>query len=379
MSAGSLPARGTTDEMAFRIYRFHGRVDVLVDEGVPTSLQRSIDFQIAHFRDDGESTAPWRIEVYPYERIADVDADAATRFHRSRAVTGQLLDMPPQRVALRQEPWGYSLFLQGGSGFLMLTLQLLLCAQGVSLVHAGALSDAEGRVVLLPGAGGVGKTALIARLVRDGRCRLLGDDVVALTNRGGVLAVPRAFVLKDCHRETLPEAFSSAAGRPRPVPPGARRVLRFLYRNAPFMGVTLKLLSAAGLLNAVAARLRPPPEFEAIAVSSLFGGSAVLSEGPLREVVFLERHAGSVFRFEPLDGKALVRRMFSIIHHEWVDHMRAFWQLGATELVDLPAYFEETRRTLEAGTADCAVHRMEIPEAATPCELADFFLERVAL
>ena len=95
--------------------------------------------------------------------------------------------------------------------------------------------------------------------------------------------------------------------------------------------------------------------------------------------MFLERYAGAVFRFEPLDGKALVRRMFSIIHHEWVDHMRAFWQLGATELVDLPAYFDETRRTLEASTANCAVHRMQIPEAATPCELADFFLERVAL
>ena len=365
--------------MAFRVYRFHGLIDVLVDDGVTAALQRSIDFQIAHFRDDGETTAPWRIEVYPYERIADVDADAATRFHRSRVRTGQLLDMPPQRVALRQEPWGYSLFLQGGSGFLMVTLQLLLCAQGVSLVHAGALSDADGRVVLLPGAGGVGKTALIARLVRDGHCRLLGDDIVALTDGNRVLAVPRAFVLKDYHRETLPDAFASVPPRPWHASPRARSVLRFLYRNAPFVGVTLGLLSRSGLLDGLLARLRPPDDFEAVPVSSLFGPSAVAAQGSLREIVFLERYAGNAFRFEPLDRKALVRRMFSIMHHEWVDHMRAFWQLGAVEIVDLPTYFAEMARILEAATAAPASHLLMIPEAATPSELTRFFLENVPL
>jgi len=379
MSATAPPTAWTTDDMAFRVYRFHGLVDVLVDDGVSASLQRSIDFQIAHFRDEGEATAPWRIEVFPYERVADVDADAATRFHLSQAVTGSLLDMPPQRVALRVEAWGYSLFLHGGSGFLMVALQLLLHAQGLSLVHAGAISDPSGRVILLPGAGGVGKTALIARLVRDCRCQLLGDDVVALSDRGRVLSVPRAFVLKEYHRETLPDAFASAARRPRRVSPGVRRALRFAYRNAPFMGVTLKLLSMAGVLENVVARFRPPAEIEAVPVSSLFGPSAVAAEGPLRETVFLERYAGAAFRFEPLDGKALVRRLFSIMHHEWVDHMRAFWQLGAVEIADLPAYFIEMARILEAATAAPASHILRIPEAATPEELTRCFLEKVSL
>jgi hypothetical protein len=365
--------------MAFRVYRFHDLVDVLVDNDVTAALQRSIDFQIGHFRDDGETTAPWRIEVLPYERAADIDADAATRFHVSRALTGGFLDMPPERAALRKEPWGYTLFLQGGSGLLMVALQLLLHGQGVSLVHAGALCDRSGAVILLPGAGGVGKTALIAQLVRAGHGRLLGDDIVALTDTERALAVPRDFVLKGYHRKTLPDAFASVPPRPWHASPRVRRVLGILYRNAPFVGVTLGLLSRAGLLDGLLARLRPPDDFEALPVSSLFGPSAVAAEGPLRAIVFLERYDGNVFRFEPLGQKALVRRMFSILHHEWVDHMRAFWQLGAVEVVDLPSYFAEMARILEAATAAASSHLLRIPEAAAPSELTRFFLEKVPL
>jgi hypothetical protein len=368
--------------MGFRAYRFHGLVDVLVDDSVSVSLQRSIDFQIAHFRDNGEAAAPLRIEVFPYERVACVDANATTSFHLSRALVGGFLDMPPQRVALRKEVWGYTLFLQDGSGFLMVTLQLLLGTQGLSFVHSAALADGSGRVILLPGGGGVGKTALLGQLVGEDRCRLLGDDVVALSAEGQVLAVPRAFVLKDYHRGVFPEAFASIAPRPRPVRARTWRALRFAYRNAPFMGATRGLLSHLGLWEKLEARLRPAPactELTTVPVSSLFGPAAILAQGPIREVVFLERYSGTVFRFAPLDRKALVSRMVSIMHHEWVDHMRAFWQLGAVEIVDLPAYFAEMERILESGTAPGASHILMIPEAASPDELVHSFLQNVAL
>ena len=71
--------------------------------------------------------------------------------------------------------------------------------------------------------------------------------------------------------------------------------------------------------------------------------------------------------------------MASILHHEWADHMRSFWQLGALEVVDLPAYFAEMVRILEAGTASVPIHVLQIPENAPPDELVDVFCRHVAL
>ena len=80
-----------------------------------------------------------------------------------------------------------------------------------------------------------------------------------------------------------------------------------------------------------------------------------------------------------MEPKSLVRRLASIVHHEWADHMRAFWQLGSLEIVDLPAYLAETARILEAGTASVPIHLLRIPDAATPAELVDFFRQRMGL
>jgi hypothetical protein len=363
-----------------RVYGLHDRIDVVVSGHVSDALRRSIEFQIGHFR-CAESTAPVRIEVHPYESDCLQELEPLSRFHLSSGVAGRGIDMPGERVALRVESWGYTLYLERGSGFLMLAIQLLLTRQEHSLVHAGAIADPDGRVILLPGAGGVGKTALVGALAQQGRARLLGDDLVLLSSAAHVRSLPREFVLKDYHRDVLPEAFGDVPTR-REIPVAARRVLRRLYRNAPLRGVTESLLARTGALPSLRARLSPSPATpppRTVDVASLFGRECVAGDGPLREVVFLERVDDLAFGLEPMDAKSLVMRMASIVHHEWTDHMRAFWQLGSMEIADLPAYLAETTRILESGTASVPIHRLRIPDGATPAELVDFFGQRMEL
>lgn len=85
-------------------------------------------------------------------------------------------------------------------------LEVELAARGLYLVHAGAV-ERDGRALIIPGRGGVNKTAVVADLCRRG-WRPMSDDFVLLRNRpgGGTLALamptsPRWFEFQLRHME----------------------------------------------------------------------------------------------------------------------------------------------------------------------------------
>ncbi len=104
-------------------------------------------------------------------------------------------------------------------------LECELAARGLYLVHAGAV-EREGRALIIPGRGGVNKTAVVAELCRRG-WQAMGDDFVLLQKRpkGGTLALalptsPRWFEFQLRHMEA--EDLSLA---------DKLRLLRYLYHK----------------------------------------------------------------------------------------------------------------------------------------------------
>lgn len=77
---------------------------------------------------------------------------------------------------------------------LMLGLTLALRSHGLIHLHAAATVSPAGRVVLIAGTGGSGKSTLTAALVASGH-GFLGDDVVLVGPGGALLAFPRPFHL----------------------------------------------------------------------------------------------------------------------------------------------------------------------------------------
>ncbi|MBN1867361.1 hypothetical protein JW916_08715 [Candidatus Sumerlaeota bacterium] len=366
-------------------YRIHGLIDVSIDADVCDAIVESVDFQIRHFRcSPGPEPAPHQVRVRPFNAFREESGEAMETFHTVQGVTARCYRDTASRVAFLRTPDGYEIYADSPDFLVNLFIQLLLVEENITLVHAAAVVDPQGRATLLAGPGGVGKTALLGEMVGRRGYRLLGDDIVALTDCGECLSFPRSFVLKEYHGSVYPELFERLGldkGRRRSfsLKEGGLRALWFVRDNAPFMGLVKSLVRAIGFYDTVA-RTVPPPSHRvchdyvaAVPVEEIFGPDAVADRGPVDRVVFLERYAGETFERETMREEAVCRRMFAIVHHEWVDSMRRFFALGALEIVDLEAYFHRVADIMRAGVSRKKCERLRIPEGASPDDLSRFF------
>jgi hypothetical protein len=355
------------------------RIDV--DERVPPSLRDAIDFQIAHFRTPQPPSAPSRIAVYPYSDFADRRPRAVHAFHLCAGGEGVWMEDAAKRLAVTRTESGFAAFADSPRLLINLLIQCLLVERGITLVHAAAVADPQGNVTLLPGPGGVGKTAVLGSLVQEHGYRLLGDDVVGIDKSGRCWAFPRSFVLKAYHATVYPELFERldiASDSHRKRKPSVMRALaNVAVDNMPLKGMLRAVLRKAGYLQAVQQSLSEPRAesyLAAVPVEQVFGADCVMDRGPIKRIVFLERWDQPQFATDELSADAMVNRLCSIIHHEWADHMRHFWTLGSLDVIDLAHYFPTIAQIARSAVDDLPCERIRIPHGASPHELRDHFL-----
>lgn len=357
-------------------YAIHNLINVLVDSRVNESVIEQIDFQIEYFKTTGDqSPAPQKIIVKPYCDFAVDPALMFDTFHLVRGITGEIMDNPERRIAIRKEQNAFTICTD--TPFLInFYIQLLLIEPGIALVHAAAVADRKGRITLFPGAGGVGKTALLGYMVKQKDYRTLGDDIICITQDGECLSFPRSFVLKDYHQEVYPEIFKrlnlteKTAKAQRPY---KHRLLQLIKENVPFKGVTKSVLRRLNLLDKIVLNRSTRPYLAAVSVEDVLGKDSVSDRGTLERVIYLQRYAGNQFRFAPVAEDVISRRMFAIIQHEWVEIMRELFTLSAIEIVNLEAYFHRVAEIMKLGISDRQCEMLWIPDNASPEALWQYF------
>lgn len=92
---------------------------------------------------------------------------------------------------------------------LMTEIVLLLSDQ--TLIHAAAL-EKDGKALLLPARGGVGKTATVVQMIRKHGWKLLGDDLVILNGEGVVRSYFKKITIYGWHQNLYPELFEKHKG-----------------------------------------------------------------------------------------------------------------------------------------------------------------------
>ena len=348
-------------------YDIHGLVGISLDGRVSDWIVRDIDFQIAHFKRPYLSRRPGisEIRIYPYNDYAELAGKALEKFHDARGLRGVLLDNSERRLAVTKLNEGFAVFADTPNFLITLYIQLLLCHSGYSMVHAAAVMDENGAVTLFTGAGGVGKTALVGKLVKEHGYKCLGDDIVLLSQDGMCRSFPRSFVLKEYHRQVFGDVFKSRNIR-RGV---SHKLKRAIVDNAPFVGLLKKALRGSRIYSAIGMAVNRN-EYEAcVPMESILGRGKIAEIGPVERIVLLTRYLGDEYKRETTSGASLARIMLAILHREWSSSLDHVFALGALELVDVPSYFERTVRIIQSCIGDKRREILYIPESAQPDSL----------
>lgn len=352
-----------------RRYNIHGLAEVVIAPGVRPEITREIEFQIGPLRvpcqTDARSSPS--IHIRPYEELRSGHATEAA-FYQCRGAVGSNLTDENARLSVHRGTEGFTIFADYANILINLYLQLLLVPQGYSMVHAAAYKDSRGKVTLLAGAGGIGKTAVLGHAVRAKGLQHLGDDVVILGSKGDCLAFPRAFVLKSYHCEGYAETFQRL-NLPRW---NLYALKRFAIANAPFVGLTKDMLRKTGMYYKVADIVRPQPFLATVSPEELFGQGSMARSGEIGRIAYLDRVHSSQFDITALNIESCVNRLFAVIHHEWKDFLVHLISLGALDVVNLPSYCEQVVNALRSSVAEKELVHVQVPVDASPEQLVRF-------
>lgn len=365
-------------------YQIHDLASVIVEDGVSSSTRRAVEFQLGQFRTDETARVGGHIDVRGYHRLEWPLGVDRERFHLSRGIPGSIIDVPDSHVALQRTSLGWCTYADRGDAMVVRLVQDLALRSGVTFIHAAGVVSPSGRATLFPGAGGVGKTAILGSLVKDHGWRLLGDDVIGLSRGAEAWAFPRPFVLKDYHRDVYPEVFarlgpSSGSGRRHLAERWRPRIIRFLLDNLPLLGVTRLALARVGLhdrARRVMADQHPTEHIATVPVAEIFGIEAIASSAPVERIVFLARHEGTEVTVRPLSETELVRRLHAIIHHEWQQYDPVLHVANSLGLLDHAAYTAAVIEVLTDAVAGAEISEVLVPAEMGPSALLDIVMPR---
>ena len=358
------------------IYHIHNLITIRVNPKVRPWVLKSINRQLGSFSNSKQDHSnPLVILVNPFEMFSF--PQNIETFQNSEGGRDLWYANRDSRLVIEKIPTGYAVYTDAMFSFTGLIQQLFI-RQGISFAHAAALQNSTGGVTILAGCGGVGKTALSGFLVKEKGYKLLGDDMIALTESGMCLAFHKAFVLKEYHRSVYPELFAT-----RKYMNLRKHIFRstiwHLYANVPFRGVIDKFLKSQGVYNRIAFIPFIRRDYvDIVPAEQIFDPNCLAKQGPIAKTILLLRCSDSEFSIEEQNGIWMARRIFAILYQELESDLKRLLEMGSLGLEDLGIDFHRARIILEKAVSRTPCSVLHIPNKATPEELARAF-ERFGL
>jgi hypothetical protein len=209
-------------------------------------------------------------------------------------------------------------------------LQWLMLQKGHCLAHAAAVA-VNGRGILLPAWGGTGKTtAIVSLLKKVPGASFLSDDYTILSEKGYMLAYPKAFFIYPYHRDLFPHLFKA---RHKPLmPPALSGALERVRK------VVRPVCMAFPRLENIARRITP--EHMLVPAHVALPDVDFSSSAPVDIVLFVVRYSGEKTLVEEIDAAEATRQLVGNWYYEQYESgQNTFSAMGSTALVGIPEFF----------------------------------------
>jgi hypothetical protein len=245
------------------------------------------------------------------------------------------------------------------------TMQLALLMSNATFVHAASV-EKDGKALVFPAWGGVGKTGLVAGLIENHGFKLLGDDLIILKGDGTLYAYPKPMVIYPYHKTAFPDFFSGKHG---PVAPAcmngwlskAAVVVKPMLRGFPYV------LRLARKHN---------PQSTTVNPSKIFGEDKLTAMAMPSVIAWLNRVDGiEMAEITPDDGTIFSKILGSTISQfdpRCVSLTNYAMGLG---ILDADKMYTEWMQTLRTGLSRTSPHILRLPNSLAMEDLHNVVME----
>lgn len=238
--------------------------------------------------------------------------------------------------------------------WLIICVQILLLEQDATLIH-GAAMEKDNKVLLLPSWGGVGKTATVITMVKEG-WRLLGDDLVILKDNY-TLPFLKPFVIYPYHKNLFPEIFQK--NRNKIVKNIG--VSNYLSKMIPSIKRILRLSPSL-----LALARKHNPQSMRISPNEIFDKCKLSDGGIINRIVWLERITSDEISFSKVSYETIISKAAAVTLLEvFADRMNCIYTLCGSGLFDYNDIFVKMRKVLEISFQRANCYELDIPVSIT--------------
>lgn len=226
-------------------------------------------------------------------------------------------------------------------------IQLRQLESEQTFVHASAI-ERDGRVTVIAGWGGAGKTSSVMDLVSSGDYRFLSDDLGIMTSSGSFSRSPKRIQIYPYNLIGLP-----AAARRLMAPRGPVDRMHWAVRA--------RVKGANGVRRRVSAE-------------QFFGQDSVARGGTIDAFIHLERGPFAAPVLTPSTPDELARRSSQILLHElnpMVEIGAALAGAGVAPAHHTEAWRERSERVIMGALSGVRCYTLSVPEKTTPSELSE--------
>jgi hypothetical protein len=335
-------------------FDIHGRVMLRVDADAPAAAQ--LQSMLACFATDTERPA----DIIVDDRLEPMP-DAGLVEHEL-AYTDNSVRFQADRVQIVRDAKQWRIH---GPGELLTSvvpvLDAAMVGQGAGMIHAATMAY-RGHAIVLPAAGGTGKTSTAAKLMRREGWSFMGDDWAFLAEDATLLGYAKPMFIKPHHRAIYPHLFE---GVRKPLVPSrlSDSVGRLTTVVHPYVIRYPRLADFSR---------RWSPEHRMVDPGTAFPGREVTTSAPLAAAIYVERFEGARSRIVERTSDWMVDRMLGNFHIEMAGFsQRVVTGLAAASVLPWREHFAAKGVVLSKALDGRPCHLLQVPSAYSADEASD--------
>lgn len=261
-----------------------------------------------------------------------------------------------------------------------LWLQYLLVDREMSVVHSAGI-ELDGKGIIFPGLGGVGKTLLVSELRKLVGSKFFGDDYVIVDRNSNMLCYPSDFSIYDYHLDMFPELRNTPFQdylEERRRKQRYQRILS-LIPGRRLVGNTLRYAKS---LFAKPASNRPVAvwdlDYVKVPVANLIPKERIGRRTKLFAGMFLSRYTGGELAIDEISLERLIREITGVLSVEFRYGLIYLHLLSAFGVIDLSRFKAMQRQTLQECFSRIKLYRVSIPVDIDPTKYCEELIGFIA-